>query len=69
MIDLLMRLLSKDPQRRIKSVEEIKKHPWVADTNWDAYIKKEIEPPFLPSLREPNFDPEFNELPVDFDEL
>lgn len=26
-------------------------------------------PPFIPSLRETNFDPEFNDLPVDFDEL
>jgi len=50
-------------------VSEIKKHPWVSGTNWDKLLRKEIEPPFFPSLREPNFDPEFNELPVDFDEL
>lgn len=28
-----------------------------------------MDPPFIPSLRDSNFDPEFNELPVDFDEF
>lgn len=32
-------------------------------------LSKEIKPPFIPSMRESNFDPEFNDLPVDFDEL
>ena len=32
-------------------------------------MNKEITPPFIPSMRESNFDPEFNDLPVDFDEL
>lgn len=68
-IDLLIRLLAKDPANRIKDVEEIKQHPWLRDTNWKKYFKKEIDPPFVPSMRESNFDPEFNDLPVDFDEL
>jgi hypothetical protein len=32
-------------------------------------MDKEVQPPFVPSLRESNFDPEFNDLSVDFDEL
>lgn len=68
-IDLLIKLLEKDPSNRIKDIEEIKQHPWLRDTNWKKYLRKEVTPPFVPSMRESNFDPEFNDLPVDFDEL
>jgi len=27
-----------------------------------------VTPPFVPSVRESNFDPEYNEMPLDFDE-
>lgn len=30
-VDLLTKLLAKDPAKRIKSVEEIKDHPWLKD--------------------------------------
>lgn len=68
-IDLLKKLLAKDLKFRVKNIDEIKKHPWLRDTDWEGYYNKEIIPPFIPSMRESNFDPEFNELPVDFDEL
>jgi len=31
-IDLLVKLLAKDPNNRIKTIEEIKKHTWLKDT-------------------------------------
>ena len=31
-------------------------------------MKKEIVPPFVPSMRQSNFDSEFNEMPIDFEE-
>eukprot|EP00350_Pseudokeronopsis_sp_OXSARD2_P013446 CAMPEP_0170549884 /NCGR_PEP_ID=MMETSP0211-20121228/7994_1 /TAXON_ID=311385 /ORGANISM="Pseudokeronopsis sp., Strain OXSARD2" /LENGTH=198 /DNA_ID=CAMNT_0010856135 /DNA_START=895 /DNA_END=1491 /DNA_ORIENTATION=- len=68
-IDLLTKLLAKDVRHRVKSVEEIKQHPWLADTPWKKYLKKQIPPPYIPSMRQTNFDPEFNDLPIDFDEL
>jgi serine/threonine protein kinase len=68
-VDLLIKLLAKDPTKRIKSCEDIKRHPWLIDVNWKKYMDKEVQPPFVPSLRESNFDPEFNDLSVDFDEL
>jgi serine/threonine protein kinase len=68
-VDLLRRLLAKDQRFRIKSVSEIKKHPWLRDTDWNKVLNKSKPPPFIPSMRETNFDPEFNEMPVDFDEL
>lgn len=39
------------------------------DINWKAILKKEVVPPFIPGVRDSNFDPEFNELPIDFDDL
>ena len=44
-------------------------HPWLRDTNWGLYLSKQVDPPFLPGLRDTHFDPEFNELPVDFDDF
>ena len=44
-IDLLTKLLEKDPARRIgtkKSAIEIRQHPWFRRTDWDAVLNKEI---------------------------
>jgi serum/glucocorticoid-regulated kinase 2 len=45
--DLLKLLLNKDPKNRIgvNSKDEIKKHPFFADIDWDALYRREIEPP------------------------
>jgi serum/glucocorticoid-regulated kinase 2 len=40
--DLLIKLLAKDPSKRIKSCEDIKRHPWLIDVNWKKYMDKEI---------------------------
>lgn len=69
LIDLLQKLLAKDPQNRIEDISEIKDHPWFDGVDWKKHYKKEISPLFIPSMRESNFDPEFNELPIDFDEI
>ena len=37
-MDLLRRLMEKKPERRVKSVQEIKSHPWFADVNWDDIL-------------------------------
>lgn len=41
-IDLLVKLLAKDPAGRVKEIEEIKSHPWLKDTPWKKYMRKEI---------------------------
>jgi serum/glucocorticoid-regulated kinase 2 len=69
LVDLITKLLAKDPKVRVKTVEEIKYHPWLKDTPYKKFLNKEVMPPFVPSMRETNFDPEFNDLPIDFDEL
>ena len=71
-VDLLDKLFNKDPEKRLGSgkdgAEEIKKHAWFALVNWEAYLKKEIRPPFVPKVTNEidvsNFNPEFTEAPV-----
>jgi serum/glucocorticoid-regulated kinase 2 len=45
--DILKLLLNKDPKNRIgvNSKDEIKKHPFFADIDWDSLYRREIEPP------------------------
>lgn len=50
--DLLTRLLEKDPAKRLgaNGAKEVKNHPWFYGTKWDALLRKEILPPFVPKL-------------------
>lgn len=52
---LLESLLRKDPERRLGSglggSEEIKRHRWFAEVDWDLLLKKQYSAPFTPRLR------------------
>jgi serine/threonine protein kinase SCH9 len=59
-------LLNRNPKHRLGAVddaEELKRHPFFADIDWEKLQKKEITPPFKPKLKSEtdtsNFDPEF----------
>ncbi|CAJ2512952.1 Uu.00g010710.m01.CDS01 [Anthostomella pinea] len=59
-------LLNRNPKHRLGAVEdaeELKRHPFFADVNWDILSKKLITPPFKPKLKSETdvsyFDPEF----------
>merc|ERR1711881_812926 len=59
-------LLNRNPAHRLGATddaEELKRHPFFADIDWDALTKKLITPPFKPKLKSEtdtsNFDPEF----------
>jgi len=70
---ILEALFQKDPEKRLGSGKEgpnaIKKHPWFSTVDFDALLKKEIRPPFIPKIKSEtdtsNFDPEFTETPLD----
>ena len=51
--DLLTGLLKKDPKKRLGygsyGVDDIKKHSWFKDMNFEALINKNIKPPLKPS--------------------
>jgi len=71
--DLLNGLFIKDPDKRLGSgvdgAKNIKSHTWFSGVKWDALLKKEIKPPFIPVIAGEfdvsNFDPEFTETPVE----
>ena len=59
-------LLNRNPKHRLgalRDAEELKAHPFFADIDWDALMKKNVVPPFKPKLKGEldvsNFDPEF----------
>lgn len=61
----MLQLLTRDPARRLGSgkadAEEIKRHPFFKDVNFDDVMNKRIPPPYFPTIvsprsLEPNFD-------------
>lgn len=59
-------LLNRNPKYRLGAkddAEELKRHPFFADINWEALSNKLITPPFKPKLDSEtdtsNFDPKF----------
>jgi len=59
-------LLNRNPKHRLGAkidADELKEHPFFADTDWNAMMNKMVVPPFKPKLKNcldtSNFDPEF----------
>jgi len=53
-VDLLRRLLCKDPARRLGAgradAEEIRRHPYFRGIDWDAFLELRVPPPFVPQV-------------------
>jgi len=57
--DFITKLLEKDPANRLgtkEGIEEIMRHPFLADLKLDQLLSKSIEPPFKPKLSADLFD-------------
>nr|KAJ3412449.1 Serine/threonine kinase [Polyrhizophydium stewartii] len=72
-LSLLQSLMNKVPSRRLgggsADADEVKRHPYFANVDWDAILRKELPAPFVPTINDPydvsNFDKEFTaEQPV-----
>lgn len=68
--DLLIKLLQKDPSKRLNDAQEIKNHPFFKDIDWNKLLNKSYLPPFKPNVENlldtSNFDQDFtNEKPQD----
>ncbi|KAF8460476.1 kinase-like domain-containing protein [Kalaharituber pfeilii] len=64
-------LLNRNPKHRLGAThdaKELKEHPFFADIDWNALIRKDVIPPFKPKLSSEtdtsNFDPEFTNAPM-----
>ena len=72
--NLLEGLFVKDPQLRLGSgpngSEDVKRHPWFHDIDWNALLKREVRPPFIPTIAGSNnlpisnFEREFTVQPA-----
>ena len=72
--DLVRGLLDRDPKKRLgagpEDSEEIKRHPYFANIDWQKLLNKDLKPPFKPQVESEcdtsNFDPVFTDaMPVD----
>jgi serum/glucocorticoid-regulated kinase 2 len=69
---LLYGLLERDPKRRLgykEDGEELRRHPWFQNINWQALYDKRVQAPFRPKnvggeLDTQNVDDEFKRLPA-----
>jgi len=49
--NLIDKLLKKNPKERLTDFNEIKKQSFFSEINWDSLYRKEIPPPFVPSVK------------------
>ncbi|XP_030061246.1 serine/threonine-protein kinase N2 isoform X2 [Microcaecilia unicolor] len=72
-ISIMRRLLRRNPERRLgaseNDAEDVKRHPFFRQIDWDALLAKKVKPPFVPTIRGredvSNFDDEFtSEAPI-----
>lgn len=56
-VDLILRLCTPDPTVRLgvllNGAHDIMNHPWFDDIQWEQLLKKNIEPPIVPTLTSP----------------
>uniref|UniRef100_A0A8C2ZVQ6 protein kinase C n=1 Tax=Cyclopterus lumpus TaxID=8103 RepID=A0A8C2ZVQ6_CYCLU len=72
-ISIMRRLLRRNPERRLgagdKDAEEVKKHLFFRNMDWNGLLAKKVKPPFVPTIQGANdvsnFDDEFtSEAPI-----
>ena len=70
--DLMTRLLDKNIENRLcvhEGLEELKKHPFFKSIDFDAILRKEIEAPYVPRVKNStdveNFDKLFTDEKLD----
>ena len=66
--DIVCKLLQREPTKRLgyNGFDEIKTHPWFSGIDWDKLYRKEITPPFRPTVKDDEsteqIDPEFTNV-------
>lgn len=66
--DLISKLLVVEPNLRIgyHSIDDIRKHKFFENVDFDKVLKKEIEPPFIPEIKDEKdlkyFNPKYTQM-------
>lgn len=61
-IAVLKGLIERDPNQRLgcrpdgQGIEDIHNHPWFRSIDWERLENKECQPPFVPDMKQANFD-------------
>lgn len=50
--DILVKLLERDPNKRLGDSALIKAHPYFKGSDWDKLLRKEIKAPFVPPVKD-----------------
>jgi hypothetical protein len=57
--------LEREPEKRLQDFQLIRKHPFFSTIDWDRLLAKQIQPPFIPDVKDAadtsNIDPTFTE--------
>lgn len=52
-VDLLMRLLERDPAKRLCEPDQIKAHPFFKTIDWQKLAEQKVTPPYVPPVNDP----------------
>ncbi len=63
-MDLLTKMLDKNPFRRLSHPNEIRQHPFCAGIDFASLQRREHEPPLRVDYTRSNFDPEYTSMPI-----
>ena len=63
-IDLMKKLLDKNPLNRLSDPQSIRDHPFFSNINWDQIVKRDIDPPIRVDFQRSNFDCEYTSLKI-----
>jgi len=55
-VDLMKKLLDKNPVSRLSNPEGIREHSFFAGINWDQVVARDIDPPIMVDYHRSNFD-------------
>ncbi|KAF9466491.1 kinase-like domain-containing protein [Collybia nuda] len=61
-ISALKGFITRDPETRLgcrpngQGIKDIRQHPWFETIDWDTIETKECQPPFVPDMKQANFD-------------
>ena len=59
--DLINKLIQRKPINRLglNGATEVKNHPWFRGYPWDELMNKQVQSPFLPNMKDDNFDAKY----------